>query len=198
MRFLLVALLLLSAAPALAEEGRNPLDVPPPPAPTEPVPDWLKYQNHYAGEQNDLANPHRSSEEMVSWSQNKAIDAMSFTPAEFNAQLMEVKKFFTPRGWAEYATWMRDSRLAEMVRQQRYAVSTIVNGDASITNSGSAEGSYHWIVDVPVIVTFLRPGDEDAQPINGGKFRLTLQVGRITQKEGDDGLVIEGWKVLAQ
>lgn len=197
MHYILVAsLLLLLSSPASAEEESNPLDVPRAAAPTEPVPEWLEYKNPYAGEQNNLANPHRTSEEITVWAQNAAAEVTAFMPEEFTPKLTEIKKMFTPQGWVEYATWMRDSQVADMVRTQNYSVSTIINGNVRIVNTGSVAGAYHWLIEMPVIVTFLHPdASGEQQPLNGGRFRLVIQLGRIAAEPDEDGLIIEGWKV---
>lgn len=197
MRYILVAsLLLLLSSPASAEKEPNPLDVPTVPTPTEPVPEWLKYKNPYSGEQNNLSNPHRTSEEITTWAQNAAAEVTSFMPGGFTNKLTEIKKMFTPQGWVEYATWMRDSQIADMVRAQNYGVSTIINGNVRIINNGSVAGVYHWLVEMPVIVTFLHPDSSGKQqPLSGGKFRLVIQLGRMAAEPEEDGLIIEGWKV---
>jgi hypothetical protein len=201
-----LALLALLSTPAAAQEQpeHNPLDVAPPPAPTEPVPDWLKYQNPYAGEQTNLANPHRTSEEIAAWVQNMAAEAMSFDAASFNDKLGKLKPGFTTQGWNEYAAWMRDSKIADLVRVSGYNVSTVMSGDAAILNKGTVSGSYHWLLDVPVVISFSRKNPAGAvESVPGGRYRLTMQIGRVAPRPQagpdapeDDGITVEGWKVV--
>lgn len=201
-----LALFAFVSGPAAAQgqQERNPLDVPPPPAATEPVPDWLKYKDPYGDEQANLTNPHRTNEEIVAWVQGMAAEAMSFDAMAFNEKLVQIKPKFTAQGWNEYAAWMRDSKIAELIRANSYNVSTVMSGDASILNKGAVGGSYHWLIDVPVVISFARKdATGKVESIPGGRHRLTMQIGRVKpapqndpNAPEDDGIAIESWKVV--
>ncbi len=199
LRTLLLVAVLSSSHTALAEEKVDPLYVPPPPAPTEPVPDWLKYQDPYSSKQKDISAAHRTAQEIVAWASNTAAEAMSFEPMTFNKTLTDVKPKFTDQGWAQYANWLTESQMADMVRTKKYTVSTVANGDANIVNSASAGGNYHWIVEIPVIITFVQVSADgkDGTPVPGGRHRLTVQLGRVAKGADDTGVSIENWKMSA-
>lgn len=157
--------------------------------------DWMSY-SPYAGEESDLKNPNRTQEEIIDWSRQRSSDVLSFSPANIDTKLTSMQKNFTQQGWSDYAAYLKDSKLADMVRGQGYAVTTIVNGDTMILNSGSMAGSYHWLVELPLLVTFLHSGmDGSQQAVAGGDFKLILQVGRVAAKQGVDGMAIESWKM---
>ncbi|MEZ0225155.1 MAG: DotI/IcmL family type IV secretion protein [Alphaproteobacteria bacterium] len=157
--------------------------------------DWMAY-SPYAGEESDLKNPNRTQEEIISWAQQRSTDVLSFSPTDIDAKLTKTQKTFTQQGWTDYATYLKDSKLAEMVRRDGYAVTTIVNGDTMILNSGSMAGNYHWLVELPLMVTFLHSGmDGSQQAVAGGEFKLILQLGRVAAKQGIDGMAIESWKM---
>ncbi len=221
MRPLLTALLVLGTASTAAAQGAPaptvpttlqqqgltttaPLpsgidSVPPPPAaaPAAPAADWMQYQNHYAGEQNNLANPNKTTEEITGWAQKAVADALSFTPEDLDEKIKAAKNMFVERGWNEYAAYVRDAQLLDRVRTQKMSMSTILNGGAIIMGSEPIEGVYRWLVRAPVMITFLRKdaATGEQKPAGTGKFNLTLQILRVPQGQGDDGVAIESWKV---
>lgn len=167
------------------------------PAPAAGSPDWLSY-NPYSGEESDLKNPNRTQEEIISWSQQRSTEVLSFSPKNIDTKLTASQKVFTQQGWNDYATYLKESKLTDMVRGQGYSVTTIVNGDTMILNSGSMAGSYHWLVELPLMVTFLYTSGvdgEEPKAVAGGDFKLILQLGRVAAKQGIDGMAIESWKM---
>lgn len=204
MRFLPSAVLGLFAATFLlipAARAQTPQTTATAPAATTPaVPQtdssWMEYYDPYSAAQNDISTPHRSSDEIVTWAVSSLTNAMTFTPQNFSAHLADIKQYFTQQGWYEYAAYMKESRMVEMIRDQNYSVTTIINGDAAVINSATSGGSYHWLVSAPIIVSFSYPDAEgNPAPVPGGSFRATLQIGRMSEGGGEDGIAIESWKV---
>lgn len=197
-----------AAAPVATAPAPAPPAAPPAAAPTPPAAgaDWMTY-SPYAGETTDIKNPNRTQEEIINWSQQRVTEVLSFSPADIDTKLTKMVSAFTQQGWADYSTYLKDSKLADMVRQQGYSVTTIVNGDTLILNSGSMAGSYHWLVELPLMVTFLYTSGvdgEEPKAVAGGEFKLVLQLGRVPDKPGKDGLAvkqgidgmaIESWKM---
>jgi hypothetical protein len=162
-----------------------------------PATDWMQYQNHYAGEQNNLANPNKTSEEITAWAQKAVADALSFTPEDLDEKIKAAKNMFIQRGWDEYAAYVRDAQLLDRVRTQKMSMNTILNGGAVIMGSEPINGVYRWLVRAPVMITFLRKEDATGmqKPAGTGKFNLTLQIMRVPQGQGESGIAIESWKV---
>lgn len=193
-----VAPVATTAAPATPA----PVAATPAPAATPAAPpagsDWKSY-NPYAGEESDLQNPNRTQDEIIAWSQQRATEVLSFAPANLDTKMTGVQKDFTPAGWNEYSSYLKDSKLTDMVRSQNYTVTTIVNGDTMILNSGAMAGNYHWLVELPLMVTFLHSSGVDGeapQAVAGGNFKLILQLGRVAGAQGGvDGMAIESWKM---
>ncbi|MEZ0261142.1 MAG: DotI/IcmL family type IV secretion protein [Alphaproteobacteria bacterium] len=157
--------------------------------------DWLKYKDPYVGEQNDIKNSNRTLDEITVWAQSRATELMSFTPEDFSKKLSDIKKTFVPAGWNEYATYLQTSKMVEMVRDRQYTVTTIVNGDSLILDSRSVAGAFHWIVQMPLMVTFLHPdSNNEMAAVAGGEFRLTMSIGRV-QAGGIEGMAVESWKI---
>ncbi|MBI1214719.1 MAG: hypothetical protein GC185_02745 [Alphaproteobacteria bacterium] len=166
--------------------------------PEPPKPAWMEYQNPYAATENDLSNPHRTSDEIVTWAQNEITASMSFKSAEFNEKVTSLRTLFTDQGWRDYVTYLKSSQLVDMVRNQHFNVTTIINGDSTIINSGPVAGTYHWLVEAPTITSFTSK-DADGRPVTvaGGNFKIDMQIGRVPTG-GVDGMAIESWHVEKQ
>lgn len=183
---------------AVAPDGT---EVPPQPVmPTGPVPDWMKYQNTYVGEENDLSTANRTSDEVMMWASHAATFALSLVPEDLNGAFTEIKKSFTPQGWGEYGAYLQQAQIVDMVQNRQYSVSTIVKNGALIVDSGAAAGGYHWLVKLPIMVTLLHDDAQGhKQAVQGGDFELTMQIGRMPAGSGaPDNMAIEGWRVVAK
>lgn len=212
----LVAAALLFAPPARAQESGVAQEPMPQQQPAPAGNDWMDYRNPYYGELNDLSNPHRTVDEIIVWAQKRATDVMSFMSdreimtledrakannstfagESMNDKLRRIKTIFTQRGWAEYADFMRRNKVDEMVRLKDYSVTTIVNGNSLVIDSGAVGGSYHWMVRMPLMVTFLLMDMEGrAQASPATEFELVMQLGRSAESTDPDALAIEGWQI---
>lgn len=159
-------------------------------------PGWMQYKNPYIGEQNDLANPHRSAEEILSWADQRATDFLSFGEGEMTAKLETMKKDFIQQGWLSYASYLRSSQLFDMVYNQGYSVTTIINGRSNIIGKGTASGAYHWLISAPLMITFMKKDTQgQLQPVGSGRYLLTLQVGRVKKGGDDNSIAIESWEL---
>lgn len=164
---------------------------------------WMVYKNPYVNEQGNLANPNRTSDEILALGREMSTDALTFRPEDMDKaedgrenKLEFLRHRFSDEAWKEYMAYMRDSRFLDMVFSNRYNASTISDGDIIIINSGRIAGAYRWVVQVPLLVTFHQINPEGAvMPVTSGRFVLTMQIGRVQKDEGMEGMVIDSWKM---
>lgn len=178
-------------APAVAAPAAPTAAAPAAAAPS----DWMNYKAPYTGEQNVLLNPHRTPDEILAWSQNSIAESLSYTPANFNARLMTIKKTFSPEGWAQYVAWVQSVKIDNSVRAMGLSVNAVVKTDISIINNGPVSGAYRWLVQAPIIVSLVKEIEgEDGETLYTKNYRVTIQVGRTDKAGNEDGLLIESWK----
>jgi hypothetical protein len=175
----------------------TPVQAQPAPAPVQAKkPDWMKYHTPYIGEQTNINNPHRTTTEILAWSQATTSNLLTMSPTDYKLKLTEFKKYFVPQGWQDYAGFLRDTKTISMVTQEGYSINTIVNLDPVMLNHGAVAGAYHWLMQVPITVSFLITAPNGELQTSGiDKYILTLQVGRVAEGSGDNGIAIESWKV---
>ena len=81
----------------------------------------------------------------------------------------------------------------------RFKLNAIIDGPAVLLNEASVSGAYHWLYDLPLMLTYyndstitLKKGD--VKPRNQ-KVMVRLQIGRAAKGVDDNNIVIERWKV---
>ena len=164
---------------------------------------WMEYKNPYVNEQGNLANPNRTTDEILALGREMSTDALTFRPEDMEKapdgqknKLETLRSRFSDAAWAEYMAYMRDSRFLDMVYRNKYNASTISDGDIVIINSGQIAGSYRWVVQVPLLVTFHQVSRlGEVMPVTSGRFVLTMQIGRVQKDEGMQGMTIDSWKM---
>lgn len=165
-------------------------------APAGTVPEWMTYQDPYGAKGTDKSAAHRSQTEIIAWVQNKTTDALTFSPENFREKLGQIKPTFTADGWQGYSDFMRGGGIADSVQNKGYIMGSIVNGEVAMLNHGEVAGSYHWLLEVPVVVSFAQKGsDGKVRQMPGGGFTIKVMVGRTSTDILEDGLAFESWEV---
>jgi len=156
------------------------------------LPSWLEYKNPYVGDGNSIANPHRTREEIASWAQQAAADSLSFSSANYKIKFKSFQKYFVREGWQFYIAYLRETKLINMVAEDGYTVGTIVNDLPKIINKGNYEGVYHWVVKMPITISFFSADTQkNPEPYASGKYLLFLDIWRVA----NGGIAIMDWKV---
>jgi hypothetical protein len=161
------------------------------------MPSWLEYKPSYTGEENDIANPHRTSDEMTTWAQQAAADVLTFTQDDYSKRMKGFKKYFKEAGWVLYTAYLRDTKILEMVNGG-YSIGAIVTEVPVVVHSGATSGAYHWIMRMPITISFFKKDPTSGESKTGpsGKFYLFMDVVRVSEGGGDDGIQITNWRVM--
>lgn len=186
----------ISSATAQAPADSPSLDIVSPLAapPDAPKPSWLEYKDPYAIAANDLTSANRTSDEIISWGQKAAAEALSFDAGQFNESIRTDKRFFMKEGWVEYTSYLKDSKILGVAQSNKYYINTIVDGTPMILNSGSLNHVFRWVVRIPIITTVNEPDAAgELKPISSSKIKIDMMISRVNQG-GVDGLAIEKWR----
>ncbi len=174
----------LCGAPALAQDAAKP--------------DWMQYKSPYVGEENDIANAHRTSDEIMAWGSKIAADALSYDLSNFTSHADTLKTSFVQSGWGDYVTYLKDMKLLDVARSGKYMIATASNGDPMILNSGNMNGAWHWEISVPIITSINQPDKEGSpQTVSTSKTRIKILLTRVAEG-GTDGIAVESWKLDAE
>lgn len=159
--------------------------------------DWMVYKNPYVGEQNNLANANRTKEEVMTWVEKVVMDAMTFSEKDVNEKVSTAKSFFLQQGWQEYAAYIKETKLLEKIRSENVAIKTIANGDSTTLGAEAINGTFHWIIETPLLITFTRKDavTQEENPVSTGLFKSTIMVSRVDSKIKEEGIAIKGWRI---
>jgi hypothetical protein len=71
--------------------------------------------------------------------------------------------------------------------------------EGSVVKDGEITGTYHWLVQVPIMVSYYKDNIKDVDrstTVTNQNLLVQVQVGRVKQKNGSDiGMAIERWSV---
>ncbi len=162
------------------------------------LPSWMEYKPAYTGEENDITNPHRTTEEITTWTQQAAADVLTFSSDDYKGKITGFKRYFVTQGWEQYVAYLKDTKAIDKVSVDGYSIGAIVDEAPQIINQGSSNGAYHWILRMPITISFFKkdPASGETKTGPSGKFYLFMDVLRVAQGGGDDGIAITNWRVM--
>ncbi|MBU6475002.1 MAG: DotI/IcmL family type IV secretion protein [Alphaproteobacteria bacterium] len=189
----LAVLTALSGA-ALAQGGGAPAASP---SADKPLPAWLQYKSPYVGEEDDIANPHRTTDEIETWAEQASADVLTFDRENYATRMAGFKKYFAASGWKQYADYLKSSHIVDMVGTDGYSIGAIVDEMPLIINQGTVNGAYNWILRMPVTVSFFTKDPETGAEKTGpsGKFYLFLDISRVASGGDKNGIAIADWRM---
>lgn len=94
--------------------------------------------------------------QIQAWAGRAVVDAYSFDFANYRDQLTRVGKVhFTQEGFSEFLSELKNSKFLETVKQERYVVTTALQGAPQIVRKAPWKGAFAWQIQVPVVVSLL-------------------------------------------
>lgn len=150
-----------------------------------------------------LDQPHRSPEIIATWAAGVVAQALSFSPATFNDLEKKINPDFSTYGMQEYKTYLNKMGLMRTLTTNHLKVMTISEGKAQVIRDGVVDGTYHWLVQVPVMTSFYDQSlnvitDKRAKIAQNQKLLFQVQIGRSAQATNDLGIKIERWVAVSQ
>lgn len=149
-----------------------------------------------------LDQPHRTARELSRWVSERVSEIMTFELSRYDAQLSSASQYFSPQGYEEYATYLKQADLKTTLQQRNLDAGVIVEEPPLMLNSGPAGGVYRWLYEVPVTVSYIPADVRQIKPDTNSSLsrRLTIRV-QIGRHEGSDNgdqgehVRIESWSV---
>lgn len=151
----------------------------------------------------ELNLPHRTPFQVADWLTKTTSESLTFTNPDQTQNLQSLQKYFTEDGWRLYSTFLNQTNIQKVLETNRYTIRAFVEEQPLLLNKGALGGSYKWLYEVPIMVTYLKKGQSDYKTQAGEsatqKIILNIQVGRTEKEDADNGLLIEIWsgKVLS-
>jgi hypothetical protein len=177
----------------VAPFAEQPAGPPAPPVPGQPAP--AKPAQPLPENAIALDKPNRSTGQVADWTASIAAETMTFVNENAAADLAATEKYFDAGGRAQYVAFLKDNNIQKVIDLKKYFVRSYVKESPLLLNEGPAGGRYHWLFEVPVMVSYLDRSVTDykkATPINQ-MIIMKVQIGRSDKASDPTGLVIEHW-----
>ncbi len=174
---------------AVDEETRNK-QVADPNASRPPPPKHVMPENN-----TPLNQPHRDNQEISEWLTNVLSDAMTFDKPDYNALIKIDEQYFTEGGKGQYKQFLASTSMLKILDSGKYDVRSFVQGQPLLLNEGAVNGSYRWLYEVPMMMSYVERGAKsykNLEPVNQ-QVILTVQVGRVPGVMEGIAILIERW-----
>lgn len=143
-----------------------------------------------------LDSPHRQPYEIAEWGTDVASQMFTITIKKWEQDKEKLKKFFTPYAWKEYSDYLASSKTLDVLVERDYYQQAISDEVAMVVKEGAIGGSYHWLIEIPIMVSYYKNVDGKKNAVQSQNFFVQLQLGRIEPKNASDiGLLVERIKV---
>lgn len=142
-----------------------------------------------------LNQPHRDNKEISAWLTNVLSDAMTFDKPDYNALIKIDEQYFTEGGKAQYKQFLASTSMMKILDSGKYDVRSFVQGEPLLLNEGAVNGSYRWLYEVPMMMSYVERGAKsykNLEPVNQ-QVILTVQVGRVSGVMEGTAILIERW-----
>lgn len=147
-----------------------------------------------------LNQAHRSNAAVSDWVKGIIPDVMTIAGADYNVELEKSAPYFDATGREQFKTFLEEKGIMKVLQSQKYHVRSFVQDGPFFLNEGELSGTYHWLFEVPVMVTYLDRAMTDyktADPLSQ-RVMLTVQVGRSASAANAEGLLLERWSGKVQ
>jgi intracellular multiplication protein IcmL len=137
-----------------------------------------------------VQNPTMTTEEVVNWTIEAVQAAYSYDYLNFRSQLQNAQKYFTRYGWAKYMSALELSNNLVGVRERKLIGIAKIVDQPQVLIDGLLGGAYAWKIQVPVLMTYLRPPKYDSTNARVDAIVLTILVQRQPLLQSYKGLGI--------
>ncbi len=153
-----------------------------------------------ASNQTPLHLRHRTNDIITMWVQTLIPDMISYKAQDYNRQYVDKSKGFDKAGLAEYVKFLNERNFVKTLKTGRYDIAGFIKDYPVLLNEGAVDGSYRWLYQVNIMVTYIESGVKNYAEIKDGEavsqeFVLTFQIGRSREAANEHGLLIESWSV---
>lgn len=126
------------------------------------------------------------------WASYAVTMTYNFGHNNYQQQLEQSAKHFTPEGWKKFLAALDEAKILEYVIENKKFVATVLIGDPVISRQGIESGIYTWHVTLPVKTAYASSGE--LQKMN---LDIDLTIVRTSDKGNESGIGIQQWIAAA-
>lgn len=142
-----------------------------------------------------LEKPHRLDNEIGAWVTDVISEIITFEDNTYSATIEKNRSYFNARGYLDVQKFFDTVKIKRAVESGEYEVHGFVEDIPVVLNTGNLNGSYKWLFNVPVMVSYIKKDAVNyrkSRPVNQD-MTLVIQVGRHVDADNEHGLFIETW-----
>ncbi len=147
----------------------------------------------------DLSKPHRNEKQIIEWATEIVSQAMTMNVKTHNDDFKKISPSFTPYALQEYQDYLTKTNMVAILSSNSLRLQAVSSEEGSVVKAGAISGTYHWLVQVPLMTSFYSEDMETvdkAAKTQSQNLIVQIQIGRIAPKSNNDvGLVVERWTV---
>lgn len=107
------------------------------------------------------------------WTNEAIVSTYTYSYEDFLERQKDIAHYFTSNGWIAYTSALQDSKLIDVVKKNKYVVSSVATLPPEITKVSDG----HWVAVMPIVVLY--QSGEHKQ-----KQRLEVRINFITAPSG--------------
>lgn len=149
-----------------------------------------------------LEKPHRTNNELQTWSSMVASEALSINKQEFGKVMNDIRPYFTQSGFRQYQEYLQSTGILQSINDNNYQMNVFVEEQPLLMNGSSMQGVYRWLYQLPITISFIPEGMAGAlvntDRIVNRKINLRIQIRRIKTNTDPNALAIESWSATTR
>jgi hypothetical protein len=145
-----------------------------------------------------LSEPHRTHGELQRWISQAIAEVMFLEGTKYDQQLEKSKSYFTEAGYTQFKSYLDEAGLREALLAGNLNASIFVERNPLLMNDGSVGGTYHWLFEVPVTITYVPATNysyDDKKTPETRRILIRAQIGRVADPTDENAIRIETWTV---
>jgi len=145
----------------------------------------------------NLSEPHRAVQQVADWIALSVGTMMNFDSAGYGAHLTTMGSYANGKALGDFQSFVDQNKIMETLKNGNLRMTSSTEEMPLLLNKGAVDGSYRWLYEIPVLLTFL-PLDAksymDSDHVSQHVI-VNAQVGRVTYQTNPDELQIESFSV---
>lgn len=146
-----------------------------------------------------LSEPNQTDQTILSWAATSITEIMTFGFGDLDQRILMQKGRFTDSGWDSFLEEIKREKIREGFKMRQLVLTTVPTDSPVIVSKGAApddensgDGDYRWIVEMPVVMTYLT--NNNVSTAKRGIVRLTIV--RVPSKKSVTGIGIKAWQFM--
>jgi hypothetical protein len=139
--------------------------------------------------------------EMMEWVERKVSDLIIYNAKTYEDDYRNKSVDIDEAGKAEYIKFLQDTNMLKSLSSKAYDIKGYAKDVPTILTEGALNGRYRWLLQIPVMLSFVKTGVNDYKQVSDAEivtteYMISLQIGRSEKATNPQGLVIETWKAV--